>query len=256
MTLSLFVLLAAAPGTLRAQNYFGTIVGTVTDQSGAAIANAKITATNNATADKYPAVSGRQGNYTIAQLPVGVYTVRVEQGSFKQYVATSVEVHTSSTTEVNANLSVGSVNETVTVVANAVQVQTTSAEVGEVVDGTQVRELPLNGENFVGLTQLSPGVSAASSYDGSNKGLSGGVNFSVNGNPYTNNLFLVDGVNNNDVGSNRTILVYPADRHDRRVQDDPQLIWSGIRAGLWRHHQSHHQIRHQLTPWRRLLRRP
>ena len=100
--------------------------------------------------------------------------------------------------------------EKVTVQANDVQVQTVSAEVGEVIDGTQVRELPLNGENFVGLTQLSPGVSAAASYDGSGKGLSGGVNFSVNGNPYTNNLFLVDGVNNNDVGSNRTILVYPA----------------------------------------------
>jgi hypothetical protein len=57
---------------------------------------------------------------------------------------------------------------------------------------------------------LSPGVSAAQSYDGSDKGLEGGVNFSVNGNPYTNNLFLVDGVNNNDVGSNRTILVYPS----------------------------------------------
>src|SRR5271168_4234691 len=134
MTLPLFVLLAAAPGALRAQNYFGTIVGTVTDQSGAAVADAKITATNDATNGKYSAVSGRQGNYAIAQLPVGVYTVRVEQGSFKQYVATSVEVHTSTNTEVNVNLSVGSVNETVTVVANAVQVQTTSAEVGEVID--------------------------------------------------------------------------------------------------------------------------
>ncbi len=209
-TLPLLFLFAVAPGALHAQNYFGTIVGNVTDQSGAAVANAKVTATNNATNDKYTANSGRQGTYTIAQLPVGVYTVRVEQGSFKQYVATGVEVHTSTNTEVNVNLSVGSVTETVTVVANAVQVQTTSAEVGEVIDGTQVRELPLNGGNFVGLTQLSPGVNAASSYDGSGKGLSGGVNFSVNGNPYTNNLFLIDGVNNNDVGSNRTILVYPA----------------------------------------------
>ena len=88
--------------------------------------------------------------------------------------------------------------------------QTTSAQVGEVVVGTQVRELPLSGENFVGLTQLSPGVSAAQGANFVGKGLDGGVNFSVNGNPYTNNLFLVDGVNNNDVGSNRTILVYPS----------------------------------------------
>ena len=123
---------------------------------------------------------------------------------------TNVEVHTSTNTELNATLQVGSTVDTVTVEANAVQVQTTSAAVGEVIDGTQVRELPLNGENFIGLTQLSPGVAAAASFDATGKGLQGGVNFSVNGNPYTNNLFLVDGVNNNDVGSNRTILVYPA----------------------------------------------
>jgi hypothetical protein len=143
-------------------------------------------------------------------LAVGTYEVHITAGNFKEFVSTGVEVHVSTTTEVNAALEVGSVSEKVTVQASDVQVQTVSAEVGEVIDGTQVRELPLNGENFVGLTQLSPGVSAAASYDGTGKGLSGGVNFSVNGNPYTNNLFLVDGVNNNDVGSNRTILVYPA----------------------------------------------
>ena len=112
--------------------------------------------------------------------------------------------------EVDAKLDIGSVTEKVTVEADAVEVQTSSAAVGEVVTGTQVRELPLNGENFVGLTQLSPGVNAANSFNGAIKGLAGGVDFSVNGNPYTNNLFLVDGVNNNDVGSNRTILVYPS----------------------------------------------
>ena len=208
--LSILALFLVAPLGLQAQTYYGTIVGNVTDSSGAAVPNAKVTVLNIGTNSSSTTTTSAQGSYTVAQLPVGTYEVRVTQGSFKQYVETGVEVHVSTNTEVNAVLSVGSVNETMTVQANEVQVQTTSAEVGEVIDGTQVRELPLNGENFVGLTQLSPGVSAASSYDGSNKGLAGGVNFSVNGNPYTNNLFLVDGVNNNDVGSNRTILVYPA----------------------------------------------
>ena len=206
----LFLLLVAAPIALRAQTYYGTIVGNVTDPSGAAIPGAKVTVINTGTSTKSVATTSNTGSYTVPQLAVGTYEVRIEQGKFKQYVATGVTVHVSTNTEVNAVLSLGSVSETVTVQANEVQVQTTSAVVGEVIDGTLVRELPLNGENFVGLTQLSPGVSAAASYDGSNKGLSGGVNFSVNGNPYTNNLFLVDGVNNNDVGSNRTILVYPA----------------------------------------------
>src|SRR5262249_58337806 len=85
-----------------------------------------------------------------------------------------------------------------------------SAALGEVVDGTQVRELPLNGRSFTELTQLQPGVSAANNFDTKNKGLLAGVDFSVNGNPTTNNLFLVDGANDNDVGSNRTILIYPS----------------------------------------------
>ena len=203
-------MLLAFPLGVRAQTYYGTIVGNVTDATGAAVPGAKITVRNVGTNSTYTATSTGHGSYSIPQLAVGTYEVQVTSGNFKEFVTTGVDVHTSTTTEVNAVLQVGAMTEKVTVQANDVQVQTVSAEVGEVIDGTQVRELPLNGENFVGLTQLSPGVSAAASYDGTGKGLSGGVNFSVNGNPYTNNLFLVDGVNNNDVGSNRTILVYPA----------------------------------------------
>jgi Carboxypeptidase regulatory-like domain/TonB-dependent Receptor Plug Domain len=198
------------PLATHAQTYYGAIVGNVTDATGAAVPGAKITIINTGTNNTFNATTTGHGSYSVAQLAVGTYEVHIISGNFKEFVSTGVEVHVSTTTEVNASLEVGAVSEKVTVQANDVQVQTVSAEVGEVIDGTQVRELPLNGENFVGLTQLSPGVSAAASYDGTGKGLSGGVNFSVNGNPYTNNLFLVDGVNNNDVGSNRTILVYPA----------------------------------------------
>src|SRR5437588_7584610 len=70
--------------------------------------------------------------------------------------------------------------------------------------------MPLNGRNFVALTQLQPGVSSARTFDAVGKGLRGGVDFAVNGNSMANNLFLVDGANNNDVGSNRTILIYPS----------------------------------------------
>jgi hypothetical protein len=206
----LLAVLLAIPFSLHAQQNSGTITGSVTDPSGAAIPGATITVTNTATADKVTAKADGQGNFTVAQLPVGTYEVHVTQGNFKEYVETGVQVHTSTFTEVKASLQMGQVTEKVTVSAQAVQVETTSASVGEVVSGTQVRELPLNGENFVGLTQLSPGVSAAQGANFVGKGLDGGVNFSVNGNPYNMNLFLVDGVNNNDVGSNRTILVYPS----------------------------------------------
>jgi hypothetical protein len=206
----LLILLGATPSVLHSQAYYGSIVGNVTDSTGAAIVVAKVTATANATNVKFTTTTSGIGAFSLAQLAVGIYTVQITAPRFKEFTTTGVEVHVSTNTSVNATLTPGAVSENVTVQADTVQVETTSAAAGEVVTGAQVRELPLNGENFVGLTQLSPGVNAAASYDGQDKGLEGGVNFSVNGNPYTNNLFLVDGVNNNDVGSNRTILVYPA----------------------------------------------
>ena len=169
-----------------------------------------MTAVNEATNATYTATTSSSGSYSIPQVPVGMYQVTFSQEGFKQFVAQGVPVHVSTVTTQDAKLNVGAVTEKITVEADAIEVQTSSAAMGEVVQGVQVRELPLNGENFVGLTQLSPGVNAANSFDSRDKGLAGGVDFSVNGNPYTNNLFLVDGVNNNDVGSNRTILVYPS----------------------------------------------
>ena len=144
------------------------------------------------------------------ELEPGIYKVTAKAGSFKESTVSGAEVHVSSITNVDVKLEVGSDTQQVEVLANTIQVQTDSAALGEVIDSTQVRELPLNGRSFVQLTQLAPGVSGANNFDSKNKGLQGGVDFSVNGNPTTNNLFLVDGANNNDVGSNRTILVYPA----------------------------------------------
>lgn len=203
-------LLLAVPFAANAQQYSGSITGTVTDPSGAAVAGATVTATNAGTNATYTAATTDLGAFTFPQMPVGTYEVRVKHPSFKEFVAKSVEVHTSTAAQVNAKLELGAANEIVTVEATDVQVQTASAQAGEVVEGQQVRELPLNGENFMELVTLSPGVSPAQDFNGQGKGLTGGSDFAVNGNPYNNNLFLVDGVNNNDVGSNRTILVYPS----------------------------------------------
>ena len=204
------LLLLAIPFAANAQQYAGTVTGTVTDPSGAAVAGAEVTISNASMGVSFTAMTSDQGVFSFAQLTAGNYEVHVKHASFKEFIAKDVAVHVSTVTEVNAKLELGAASEMVTVEASDVQVQTTSAAVGEVVEGTQVRELPLNGENFMGLVTLSPGVSPAQSFNSRDKGLAGGSDFSVNGNPYTNNLFLVDGVNNNDVGSNRTILIYPS----------------------------------------------
>jgi hypothetical protein len=204
------LLLLLAPLAVYAQNYAGSVNGTVTDPSGAAVAGATVTLRNVGTNATSQTTTTDLGAYSFPVVNVGRYEITVKAGSFKEFVAKNVEVHVSTTTEVNGKLELGSSSDIVTVEATDVQVQTTTAEVGAVIEGTQVRELPLNGRNFMALTQLQPGVSANNQFDSKDKGLQGGSDFSVNGNPSTNNLFLIDGVNNNDVGSNRTILIYPS----------------------------------------------
>lgn len=188
----------------------GTISGTVTDPSGALISSAQVTITNTATGDIRTVTTGSSGEFQVLELPIGTYQVRVRQTGFREFVANGVEIHVDSTAVVNAALQLGNTSEQVTVEASTIQVQTDSAALGEIVEGDQVRNLPLNSRNFVALTQLAPGVSAANQFDAVGKGLKGGVDFAVNGNSIKDNLFLVDGVNNNDVGSNRTILIYPS----------------------------------------------
>jgi hypothetical protein len=195
---------------IYAQKQTGDIKGTISDAKGAVVAGATVTATNQATGTQRTVTTNAQGDYSIGELTPGLYEVKATGQGFKDTVVKNVDLHVASASTVNLKLEVGAASETITVEANAIQVETTTAAVGEVVNGQQVRELPLNGRSFVQLTQLQPGVSAANNFDSKNKGLQSGVDFSVNGNPTTNNLFLVDGANNNDIGSNRTILVYPS----------------------------------------------
>jgi hypothetical protein len=188
----------------------GTIEGVVTDPAGAVVPNAPVTITNTGTNQSRTVATDAGGFYAVPQLSPGKYDVVVKAPNFKESRTRDVEVHVASTTTVNVPLIVGSASEQVEVSAYAIQVQTGTAALGEIIDSTQVSELPLNGRSFVQLTQLAPGVSGANNFDSKNKGLQGGVDFSVNGNPTTNNLFLIDGASDNDVGSNRTILLYPS----------------------------------------------
>ncbi len=195
---------------LWGQKFTGTISGVVTDTSGAVVPGASVSILNNSTADLRTVTANAAGEYVAVELNPGMYTVTIKQSGFKQFVAKDVELNVSSNTVVNAQLQVGNISEQVQVEANQVQVETSTGTVSNVIEGNEVQQLPLNGRSFAQLTQLMPGVSAAANFDTKNKGLQAGVDFSVNGNNTTGNIFMVDGVNNNDIGSNRTILVYPS----------------------------------------------
>ncbi len=206
-----FLMLFLFPAAIFAQTgTTGQIAGNVTDQNGAIVPEASITVTQVETGAKRTVVTSADGNYSIQNLAIGVYKVSITKKGFKETSVSNVVVNVSNTTRQDATLQAGEVSEIVNVTADVVQVETQTGTVGEVVTGEQVRELPLNGRSFTQLTQLQPGVSAANNFDSKSKGLFGGVDFSVNGNSGQSNLFLTDGANNNDTGSNRTILLFPS----------------------------------------------
>ena len=238
--------LLAAPAW--GQRTSGSITGQVSDASGAAIPSASVTLVNKSLGTNRTVTSNGQGEYTFDDVQIGTYEVDVTSAGFRSFAETGVVVNVATATRTDVHLAAGGANETVTVSADQIQVQTESGSLGNIVDGTQVKELPLNGRSFVELTQLGPGVSAANNFDSKNKGLQGGVDFSVNGNPTTNNLFLVDGANDNDVGSNRTILIYPSIESIAEFKMLTNSYGPEYGPGVGRHRFDRNALRHQRLP--------
>ena len=139
----LATLLVCMYGILLAQTDRGTISGTVTDSSGAAVPDAKVTAIHVATNTTSTTVSTSSGDFTIPSLPVGEYNLRVERDGFKSSVTTAITITPGSTARVTATLAVGAVSESVQVTAAAVQLQTEDAKTSTAVSNKLVDELPL-----------------------------------------------------------------------------------------------------------------
>lgn len=209
----LIVLVAAAVALavcLPAAAQNAAIRGTVIDPAGDAVAGATVVAINSDTGLTRTTSTNAAGAYLFPTLPVGRYVLNVEAEGFKSYVVSDIVLNVADTREVNAQMELGAVAEEVTVTSSSVIVETIGGEVAGLIDGEQIRELPLNGRNFLQLTQLMPGVSTLDNFDVKNKGLLAGSDISISGSSATGNLFTVDGAANNDVGSNRTVLVYPS----------------------------------------------
>jgi hypothetical protein len=195
--LSIATLLASL---CQAQSVRGTILGTVTDASGAVVHGAKVTATQTATGLTRTEITSDSGEYAIPQLPVGPYTIAVEQAGFKKTDRTGIELRVDDKLRIDVVLSVGQVSDTVEVAATTPVVNTDSSTVGNVVDNKTVTELPLNGRNFLQLNLLVPGANQG--VKGSQNQTQGGA-ISVNGAREQGNNFLLDGMDNNDLAINQ-----------------------------------------------------
>jgi hypothetical protein len=203
------VALLVLPSFSFAQRTTATIRGTVRDATQAVLPGVTVTATNEETGLVRAVTPNTSGAYAV-DLPIGRYKVEAELSGFKKASRTAVMLRVADEFAIDFELAAGNVNETVNVEASATPVRILGGDVSGVITGEQVRELPLNGRNFLQLATLMPGVSAPDFLNVKDKGLLGGSDLSVSGSDVTANLWTVDGANNNDVGSNRTILVYPS----------------------------------------------
>ena len=179
----------------------GRIKGTVTDPSGAVLPGVQITATNVQTGVKYTAVSGADGSYLFAQLPVtggGTYAISASAPNFKVFSATGIQLHIDQEYVENITMQVGSTGQTVQVNASAVQVDTTDMQLSNVVNSEQMEELPLIGRTFTGLELTLPGVQASSDRFGGN--------YSVSGAQTQQSEYLINGADTNDISLNSLAL--------------------------------------------------
>ena len=198
LRIAVYILLALA--TAMAQTTTGSIVGTVTDATGAVVANAVVTITNVDTGIATKTATDSSGSYVVTPLPVGHYAVTVEAQGFKKSVNGGITLNVQDRIGVNMILEIGQITETVEVVGAAPALQTDTSYLGQVVDSQKIVDLPLNGRFFTRLAVLTAG--AAPTAPGARDERTGG--FSANGvRPYQNN-YLLDGIDNNSLSEDLT----------------------------------------------------
>ena len=191
-------LLLLTAGALGQDN--ATITGTVMDPSGAAVPNVTISLTNTATGQLRQSTSNEAGVYRFANVGVGTYTIDATNAGFQKFSKTGIVVNVAQTLAEDVSLKVGNTQETVTVAADALQVQSETNEVSSLISGQQVAQLATNGRNVTSLAALGMGKSNnLPSYSGVNA-LTSANGISFNGTRANHNIWLLDGGELNDRG--------------------------------------------------------
>jgi Carboxypeptidase regulatory-like domain len=235
-SLAVVLLLSLSISRLFAQAESGTVVGTVTDQVGAAIPSASVVVTHDATKFSHTVIANTSGQYVANLFPSGTLTITVEQPGFERLVRTGIQLTAADTLTVDLRLVLGNVQQTVEVTGEATLVQSQSAAVSTLVTNQQVVETPLNGRSFVQLIPLMPGASPTSSVMSAAVGAYAGqrtnVSVAVNGSLPNNNSYLIDGIYNKDMWVNYLVLVPSVDSiQEVRVLSSNYTAEYGAAAG-------------------------
>jgi len=211
--LGLVVIASLLPRPAAAQAVTGTVLGTVTDSTGAAVPGATVTLTNLGTGLTRAIVTDTAGEYTAPSLPTGKYKLVAELPGFKTVTLPNVDLGVDQHLRFNVQLSIGAVEENVTVAASSPLVQISSSELGTTVQQEQIQTLPLNGRNFVNLTRTIPGVVRGipgANIDGAGSlAWRASASFSANGQRPRDNNYMLDGVDNNETWL-QTVVLFPS----------------------------------------------
>ena len=188
-----FCLIALCARNAVAQNDVGTIVGFVTDQSGAIVPGANVTITNEGTGEKRHVATDAQGHYSVPNLPPAIYTMTAEAGGFQTFSSLHNRLASNNTVEINAKLTVGQATQTVTVTDTADVLETQSAAIQSEVTGTQIQKEELNGRNPIYMAQMLPGVISTATMGDFNFAFNSGDTFEVNGARQNDTKYTIDG---------------------------------------------------------------
>ena len=220
---------------LFGQAFYGSLVGTVTDQSGASLRGSGITLTNKGTQERRQTPAGADGTYQFLNLVPGTYRIDVEQTGFKRATVDNVEINVSGTTRADIAMQLGDVTQTIEVQATAQLLQTESASLSQVVETRAVQELPVNGRNLLNLVALVPGVVPQGSTEGNaltGKNVFAAGNYQIGGGIANQSATYFDGVPANAGVGNLTVLVPSPDVvSEFRVQTNSNTAEFGRYAG-------------------------
>lgn len=219
---AVLVLVLSLAGLAFSQTDTGRVIGTITDPTGAVLSNATVTVIETGTGRTLTTKTNDSGEYVFNALPIGKYHIEVKQEGFKT-AAADFALEVSQVKEISLKMDTGAASTTIDVTGEVPLVDTATSSTGEVIQGRQVTELPLNGRNFTQLALLTPGVTRGAYGDLASGGGSGtnaetyrnsetgGAALSANGiRPQANN-FILDGIDNNEGLVNSIIFFPPAE---------------------------------------------
>lgn len=212
LALSCALLFLALPYTLSAQAVNATLLGTVTDPTGASVPGAKVTATQVATSTPYASTTNQSGNYTIPNLPPGTYSVTIEAKGFKKSTQQNIDVLINSSTRVDMSLVTGSVSESIEVTTAPPLLQTDRADISTKLEAHQIENLPIGtNRNFQSLLNLVPGTTPATYEHSQFFNSQSSLQTRVNGQGRLSNLYQIEGIDDDERTGLLQIIVPPAE---------------------------------------------